>query len=132
MLLALARSSRWLDVLVEPEEVRGIVLVLQGHQPGILAWAVGCLDPVHVVLRFVVDIQTAGRKGLQRPPELPHPADDLCILCCIGPHPDNEEVVGRLSVIDRRLVCTYPTRPSAVTTSTDRRLSQARPYVRIR
>ena len=57
--LALALSARRLDVLVEPEEIRGIVLVLHGHQPRILDWAVGRFDPVHVVLRLVIDIQAA-------------------------------------------------------------------------
>src|SRR6266536_4261685 len=52
------RDSR-LDVLIEAEQVRGIILVLQGHQPRIGRFAVSGLDPVDSLIGLIVDIDLA-------------------------------------------------------------------------
>src|SRR4029453_19286786 len=109
---SLCSSHRW-DVLVEPEEIRGIVCGLHSHQPCIFCWAVGCLDSTHIVLRLVIDIQATGRERLERPPELSDPADHLCIHRRVGPHPDNQKVVEYFSLINRRLVSTHTTNSTA-------------------
>ena len=52
------------DVLIEPEEIHGIIRGLHGHQPHRFCRAVGCLDSAHIVLRLVIDIQATGRERL--------------------------------------------------------------------
>ena len=65
------------DVLVEAEQIAGIVLVLQRDQPCILIWAIRSLDPPHALVDFppqIVNVYSAGRPRLHRSPELLRPS----------------------------------------------------------
>ena len=105
----LALSSRWLNVLVESEEICGVVPVLHGHQPRVLGWTVGRLDLAGIVLRLVIDIQAAGRERLRAPQSSRTQPMTFASFCRVGPHPDNEKVEESVAVIDRRLICTHLT-----------------------
>ena len=48
----LCRGARRLDVLVEPEQIGGIVGVFQRHQPLVLLRAVGGLEPFGTLVSF--------------------------------------------------------------------------------
>lgn len=87
-----------LDVLIEAEQVRGIICVLQGHQPRIGRFAVRGLDPVDSLISLVVDIDLARGKGLHRLPEPSHPADVLVILPRVAPYPHDQHVIRRIAV----------------------------------
>src|SRR5581483_8241454 len=63
--LARARGP---DVLVQPEDVLGVVAVLQGDEPLVLLRAVGGPDPLLAVVRVQeVEVGPAGRKAPQGP-----------------------------------------------------------------
>ena len=85
---ATARLYGRLDVLVEPEQVRRIVFVLQRDKP-LIAMAVSSPDPRGLFRVQVVDVHFAGRKGLHRIPELSGPPDVTCRLGRIGPRRDH-------------------------------------------
>src|SRR6266852_4350964 len=55
--LALTLAARRRNVLVEPEEIGGIVLVLHSHEPRIFRWTISRLEPAYIVLRLVIGIQ---------------------------------------------------------------------------
>src|SRR5277367_5307105 len=63
-----------LDVLVEAEEVRRIVFILQGDEPPEVV-AIGSPDPRAFLGVQVVDVHFTGRERLHRRPELPGPLD---------------------------------------------------------
>src|SRR5205823_9456382 len=85
---AAARLQCRLDVLVEAEQVRRIVFVLQGDEP-LVALAVGGPDPRGFFRVEVVDIHLSGREGLHCRPELPGPLDMISRLVWIGPLRDH-------------------------------------------
>src|SRR5829696_2162708 len=79
-------------VLVETEEVRRIVLVLQGYQP-LVVCAVCLLDPVFSLFSQVVDVDPCLEERLHRLEERTRPLDILFRVGRIGPLREDEEVV---------------------------------------
>src|SRR5215211_7561169 len=64
-----------LDVLVDPEEVLGVPLVLQLHEPGVLLGAVARAHPLLPLVRLEVQVHTPGSEGSHRFGEPPDPVD---------------------------------------------------------
>src|SRR2546428_5864756 len=60
----LARSACWGNVLVEPEEIGGIIRRFDRRQPRILGGAIGRLGTPYIVLGLVINIQAPGRERL--------------------------------------------------------------------
>src|SRR5215207_1842340 len=62
-----------LDVLVDAEEVAGVPLVLQGHEPGVLLGPVAGPDPLFALVGFEVQVDPSGGERGHRVREPPHP-----------------------------------------------------------
>src|SRR5712691_11975612 len=95
--------DRRLDILVQPEEVRRVVLVLQGDQPVILL-TVHCPDPVLFVYIKVVDIGSLAFIWSHRLPELTCPANVLVVLRWVGPRAHDDQAVGSAALTECRLI----------------------------
>src|SRR2546423_14537888 len=78
-------SHRRLDILVEAEQVRRVVLVLQGDQPFVLVGAIGRSDPILVPPIQVVDVGRLAFIWSHRLPEVSRPPDVLLGLRRVGP-----------------------------------------------
>src|SRR5690242_17631203 len=68
-----ARRPRRLDILVQPEQIGWVILLLQADQARVFAGAVGRTHPVLAFVAHVIDVGTAGGKGLHPLPEVPGP-----------------------------------------------------------
>src|SRR5215217_8004516 len=100
-----AMSCCGLDVLVEAEQVRRIVLVLQRNQPFIFVGTVGCSDPIRLLSPIeVVDVNSVACKWLHRLPKVAHPLDVTFCFCGVEPSARNEQTVVSAPLTERRLV----------------------------
>src|SRR5262249_45721384 len=70
---ALLPLHRRLNVGVDTEEIRWVILVLEGNQPGIGLRAVRILEPLLGVLGKRVDVDAAMQAGLDRSIEFARP-----------------------------------------------------------
>src|SRR5829696_7549649 len=64
-----------LDVLVDPEEILGVPLVLQLHEPRVLLGAVASTHPLLPLVGLEVQVHAPGREGSHRVGEPPDPVD---------------------------------------------------------
>src|SRR5215211_2546356 len=64
-----------LDVLVDPEEVLGVPLVLQLHEPRVLLGAVARAHPLLPLVGLEVQVHAPGSEGAHRFGEPPDPVD---------------------------------------------------------
>src|SRR5512146_3085641 len=97
--LTLLRSSGFLaliriglDVLVHPEEVRGVVLVLERDESVVLRRTIRGPDPLNPFFSQEVHINTAVRKRPHRSLEISRPLDML--LRFPGFHPFGDDIEG--------------------------------------
>src|SRR5262245_36259076 len=75
------------DVLVQPEQVRGVVFLLECEQPLILLRTVSGPDPLGPLVYLasqIVDVDAAGRERLHRVPELTRPLHAPRSFCRLG------------------------------------------------
>ena len=61
-------SLPWLNILVQAEEIHGVVLILQRREPLVLLFAVGSHDPVRSLCHQEVHVHSACCEGLHRVP----------------------------------------------------------------
>src|SRR4051812_31160619 len=93
-------STRRRDVLVEPEHVRRVVAVLQGHEP--VPFLRAEPGPDLVVVRDEVEVHAARRERLHRVRRAADPLDVRLVAGRIRPGRDRVEHVVRVAVRERR------------------------------
>src|SRR5262245_47284568 len=109
---ALAGSTRWLDVLVQPEQVIGIVMVLHGDQALVLKGPKRVTD---AILRREVQVCGSGRERAHGVAKRAARRDQRLVIRGLLPHRDRMEQVIRITmreggrvVCDRRNALTDP------------------------
>src|SRR5664279_5380348 len=85
-------SDRWLDVLVEAEQVRRIIGVLEGNEP-VIVGAVGLPYPLLALHAEHVDVDPTACKWLRRLRGFAGPLDMLIGLHRVGPLGGDYEVI---------------------------------------
>lgn len=100
-------SQRRLDVLIEAEKIRWVILVLHGDETLIRLRIIGRSHPLLSLVTEKVDIDPTSREGLHCGPEVACPSDVSGRFLCVGPHRvDVQEKwciavdVGRLIVVN--------------------------------
>src|SRR5215213_236963 len=94
-------TSRGLDILIGPKEVRRVIARLDSREP----WIVRSVGLAHPVLSFhakPVDVHGAFGEGTHRLEELPRPRDMALGIRWIGPLREDEEVVVDVAMRERR------------------------------
>ena len=102
--LTLLQSHRRLDVLVELEQIRWVVFILQGNQPLVFLGAIGGQDPLSALVGLlpqIVDVHAAGQAWLHGFPELTRPPHAALSLGRVGAHTEAQEAVLHVPVVER-------------------------------
>lgn len=82
-------ASGGLDVLVDAEEIRGVVFFLDGGEAFVIV-AVGGLDALLAFLHHEIDVRATGRKRMESFPIVLAPIDDFRVVRGIGIHADDD------------------------------------------
>ena len=93
-------SGRWVDVVVEPEDVPRVVALFDGNEPGVVRTP----DLVHLPAILggqVVDVAPAGHAGAERVERLPGPGDVRLGVPRVRPLRDDEQAVAGGPVRER-------------------------------
>src|SRR5581483_4639613 len=98
------RLDPWPDVLVQVEEIGGVVGCLGGHQTLIGGGTVGGPDPVLSLVAQEVDVHAARGVWLHRCGESPHPLVVRSGFVWVAPCGDGVQSERRAPVTIRRLV----------------------------
>ena len=86
------RSCRWANVLIEAEDVRRIILVLERDQPRIVL-AVGSLNTILAFVAEIIGIDTAGGERPYGVPELARPGNVRFVVSRVVPDRDRKAIV---------------------------------------
>jgi hypothetical protein len=95
---------RWLDVLVEPEEVGRVVGLLQGSQPLIGARRIGCTHAGFPLVAQEVHVDAPARERLHGRPELPCPGHARLRRRSVRTHRIDVAEEGGMPVPERSLI----------------------------
>src|SRR5262245_15429575 len=96
------------DILVQPEEVRGVVLAFERPEPLVLGLAVGRPHSVLPLLPEKVHVDTARGIRTHRLPQLPGPRDARGRASGLGPDGVDVHRVGRPPVLEGRSLRILP------------------------
>src|SRR6266446_5232312 len=99
-----ATLRRGPDILVEPEDIRRVVLVLDLRQAGIIV-PKGITDPLWLICPEVIDIHPTGGMRVEGLPALAHPRDMLVRLSGRGPLTNDIKIPQCLTQSKGRGLC---------------------------
>jgi hypothetical protein len=97
------RPSLGLDVLVEVEEVLGVVRPLDLDEAFVIAFVVGP-DPILVVCGHEVDVTALLRQRRCGGVIVPHPRDVGLVVVGVGPYADDDCGKRRIAIRERRRI----------------------------